>query len=415
MSSTRREFMRTAAIAGAAAATFPFSPVAGARTIGPVRYRAPKRVLVLGGTTFVGPAFVEAAKKRGYEITLFNRGRAEKRFGTVEGVETLYGNRDPKLRADDSQPDSPLGMESLKGREWDAVLDTSGWCRRIVAASAELLAPKVKQYIYISSISVYTDTSKPGADETAEVHKLADEDVETNGARFENYGGLKALCERTAEQFFPKRTAAIRPGLIVGPGDPTDRFTYWPVRMQKGGEVMAPGTPRDPLQIIDVRDLGEWIVHVIENNINGTFDAVGPPTGLTMGDLIDSCKQATNSDAKVTWVDASFLEEQQVSGWGDMPVWVPPSGESAGFHQRTIARATAAGLKFRPVLETTKDTLAWWPKEVERRKRVTKEMIEQAEKEGKPKPTMADPSVIRYGIKPEREAQVLAAWHKKLG
>lgn len=374
-----------------------------------------KRILILGGTAFVGPAIVAAAKARGHTLTLFNRGQTQKRMGMVDGVEHLYGNRDPKLRADASNPDSPQGLEELKGKTWDAVVDTSGQYRRIVKASAELLAPSVKQYIYISSISVYADTSVVGADETAAVRELTDPDVETMGAGFENYGGLKALCEKTAEEAFPGRSTAIRPGLIVGPGDGTDRYTYWPVRLQRGGEVMAPGTPNDPVQVIDVRDMAEWIVHVIEENITGTFDAVGPPTGLTIGGMLDACKEAAKSDARLTWVDAEFLRKMNVSPWGDMPVWVPPQGDSAGFHQRPIARAVKAGLKFRPAIDTARDTLAWWPTEVARRERVTQQLIEQAEKDGKAKPALQDPQKLRAGIAPEREAEVLAAYHKEIG
>lgn len=414
-SHTRRQFIRTAAVTGAAA-SLPFSPFAMAAPRPSRPPRSPraggKRILILGGTGFLGPAVVEAAKARGHTLTLFNRGRTEKRIGMIEGVEHIYGNRDPNLHAVDGDPTSPKGLEGLKGKRWDAVVDNSGYVRRLVNASAELLAPNAGQYVFISSISVYKDTDKVGADETAETLTLENEDVEEIGP---NYGGLKALCERTAEKHFPGRTANVRPGLIVGPGDPTDRFTYWPVRVQKGGEVLAPGTPLDPIQVIDVRDLARWIIHIIENNINGEFDAVGPPTGLTMGGLLDACKNASGSDARFTWADAEFLEEQRVAPWSDMPVWVPPKGESAGFHRRTIARATAAGLTFRPIAETVRDTLAWWPREVERRSRVTQEMIDLAVKEGKAQPPLTDPTKPRAGIKPEREAEVLAAWHKKIG
>ena len=410
---TRRQFIRTAAVAGAVAA-LPANPFTAAAAGTRLPRAGGKRILILGGTAFIGPALVAAAKARGHTLTLFNRGRTEKRMGMIDGVEHLYGNRDPNLRANDADPDSPKGLEELQGKTWDAVVDTSGQYRRIVKASADMLAPHAKQYIYISSISVYTDNSEIGADETAPTATLADPDVETMGAGFENYGGLKALCERTAAEAFPGRCTAIRPGLIVGPGDGTDRYTYWPVRIQRGGEVMAPGTPQDPIQIIDVRDLAEWIVHVIENNITGTFDAVGPPSGLTMGGMLETCRKASSSDAKLTWVEADFLREHRVSPWGDMPVWVPPEGDSAGFHRRSISRATAAGLKFRPALETARDTLAWWPGEVERRVRVTKEILEQAEKEGKERPAMADPEQLRAGIKPAREAEVLAAWHEKV-
>ncbi len=379
------------------------------------RAGAPKKILILGGTGFVGPAVVEAAKARGHSLTLFNRGRTEKRIGMIDGVEHLYGNRDPNLTADDKDAASPRGMESLRGKIWAAVVDTSGQYQRIVKASAELLAPAVGQYVYISSISAYKDNSVVGADETAELNTLADPSVETMGQNFENYGGLKVVCEKTVEAAMPGRVTVVRPGLIVGPGDQTDRFTYWPVRVQKGGEVLSPGTHEDPIQIVDVRDLGEWIVMLIENGTMGAFDAIGPQSGLTLGRLLKACKDASRSDASFTWVDAAFLEEKQVSAWGDMPVWVPPSGESAGFHRRNVSKATGAGLKFRPVEATVADTLAWWPKEVARRERVTKELIEQAEKDGKERPKLADPTKVRAGISPEREAEVVKAWREKQG
>jgi 2'-hydroxyisoflavone reductase len=411
MHRSRREFLQTAAATGALMSVG--APSVLARSA--VRRREGKKILILGGTAFVGPAIVGAAKARGHSLTLFNRGRTEKRIGMIDGVEHLYGNRDPKLRADDSNADSPMGLESLKDRTWDAVVDTSGQYVRIVKASAELLAPSIQQYVYISSLSVYKDNSIVDGEETQEVHTLEDPSVETMGKNFENYGGLKATCEKTVEAALPGRTTAVRPGLIVGPGDQTDRFTYWPVRIKRGGEVLAPGTPADPIQIIDVRDLGEWIVHLIETGTMGTFDTVGPPTGLTMGRMLEACVSVSRSDARLTWADAAFLEEQNVSAWGDMPVWVPPKGDSAGFHRRTVKRASAAGLKFRPIETTVADTLAWFPGEIERRKRVTKEMREQAEKEGKPPPQMQDPEKLRAGISPKREAEVLKAWHERHG
>jgi 2'-hydroxyisoflavone reductase len=409
--------MRIAAVAGAAAA-WPHSLSATAGLApAPPRARAGKRILVLGGTQFIGTSFIETALRRGHQVTIFNRGRAEKRKGKVDGVEHLYGNRDPNLKSDDG---AYSGMDALKGRTWDVALDTNGQYRRIVKASAELLEPSVKQYIYISSISVYKDNSKVGADETNELNTLPSDAVDlekmgpTTGS-YEYYGGHKVACETTVAGIFKGRTTNVRPGLIVGPRDETDRFTYWPVRVQKGGEVLSPGTPEDPIQIIDVRDLGDWLVHLAENDITGDFDAVGPPTGLTIGKLLDACKVASKSDAKFIWVDAAFLKENDVSPWGDMPVWIPPLEKTAGFHRRSISRGVAAGLKFRPILDTVRDTLEWWPGELERRARVAKEAMELAEKEGKPKPEMADPGVIKAGIKPEREAEVLAAWHKKQG
>jgi 2'-hydroxyisoflavone reductase len=216
----------------------------------------------------------------------------------------------------------------------------------------------------------------------------------------------------------PGRTANIRPGLIVGPGDPTDRFTYWPVRISKGGEALAPGNPNDPVQLIDVRDLAEWIVLMIENNTVGLFNAINPAPGkLTIGQTLEACRAAAKSagsqPATLTWATAEFLKEQRVSPWGDMPLWLPPTGEMAGSHLRSNDRAVKAGMKYRNVEDTCAAILAWWPKELARRERVTKEMIEEASKAGKPAPKVGDPKALRAGISPEREAEVLKAWREK--
>jgi 2'-hydroxyisoflavone reductase len=394
------------------------SPTSGGASSG-----SGKRILILGGTGFLGPAIVEVAKQRGHSLTLFNRGRTEKRIGIIEDVEKRYGNRDPKPPADETKNEageyinpSPKGLESLQEGEWDSVIDTSGYYPRIVKASAELLAPRIKQYIFISSVSAYADNSKPYIDETAPVATIADPTVETMGAQFENYGALKALCEQAAEAAMPGKTANIRPGLIVGPGDPTDRFTYWPVRIQKGGEVLAPGDPSDPVQLIDVRDLAEWIVLMVENNTVGLFNAINPAPGrLGIGQTLEACKNAAKSDAKLTWVPAEFLEKHEVSAWGDMPLWLPPTGETSGSHLRSNERAVNTGLKFRPVEDTAAAILAWWPKEIARRERVGKQMIEDAQKAGKPAPQLPDPTKLRYGCPPEKEAAVLKAWHESKG
>lgn len=389
---TRRAFISASVGIGAALAA---GMVMGAPSRSP--RRATLKVLILGGTGFIGPETVTALRARGHSVTLFNRGRTEKRKGGMfPDVEKLYGNRDPNKPADESKDEkgnptdsnSPKGLESLKGKSWDAVIDNSGYFPRIVKASAEALAGSVKQYIFISSVSVYKDNDKPGADTSAPVGVIADPTVEDFGKQFENYGPLKALCEQAAEAAMPGRTTVVRPGLIVGPGDPTGRFTYWPVRVDRGGEVLAPGTPQDPLQMIDVRDLADWLVALVEAGTVGLFDAVGPQTGLTMGSLLEACRGASGSKATFTWCDAGFLEEQKVSPWGDMPLWVPPSGDSAGMHRRDVSKSVKAGLKFRDALVTCKATLAWY----------------KGVAEGDRLRTVG-------GIKPEREAEVLAAWH----
>ncbi len=333
-----------------------------------------RTLLVLGGTAFLGPEVVEAALARGWKVTLFNRGKTNPQL--FPDLEKLHGDRDP-AKGD--------GLKALEGRRWDAVVDTSGYVPRQVLASASLLAPAVRQYLFVSTISVYADNGKPGADETAAVGTLEDTTVEKVDG--ESYGPLKALCEQAVEKAMPGRTTVVRPGLIVGPNDPSDRFTYWPVRVAKGGEVLAPGTPQDPTQFIDVRDLGNWIVLMIEKNRTGVYNATGPKQPLPIGELLASCKRVSGSDAAFTWVPNAFLEAQQVAPWSDMPVWVPPVGDMAGFARVSIARGTAAGLTFRPVDDTVRDTLAWWKTVPEERR-----------------------AKMRAGLGAAREAEVLAAW-----
>ncbi len=336
----------------------------------------PRRLLILGGTAFLGPHLVDAARRRGFAVTLFNRGKTNPGLPAKwPGVETLIGDRDGNLKA-------------LVGRRWDAVIDTSGYVPRLVRDSAMLLSDKVQQYVFISSISVYKDTRQPGMDETAPVGRLADESVESIGDGA--YGPLKALCEQAAEKAMPGRVTVIRPGLIVGPRDQSDRFTYWPARLERGGEVLAPGTPLDPVQFIDVRDLAKWTILTLEAGHLGVgvFNATGPKDPLTVGELLEACRAASQNDARLTWVSAKFLEEHKVSSWSDMPVWVPPTGDSAGFARLSIARALARGLTFRPLAETVKDTLdAFHALPAERREK------------------------LHAGIKSEREVEVLAAWH----
>src|SRR5262245_48175090 len=265
---SRRDLLRLLAASSLAACTRPQS---GSSSTAPTASK--KRILILGGTGFLGPKTVAAAVARGHEVTIFNRGRREKFLPLEFKIEHLYGNRDPDLPAEDEKgpdgkllhPDaSPKGLEQLVGRRWDVVIDNSGYYPRMVSASAQLLAKQAEQYIFISSISAY-DTSPVNGDENMAIAKLADPAVATTGPNFENYGGLKALCEQAAAAAFPGRATIVRPGYIVGPGDPTDRFTYWPVRVARGGEVLAPGGKDDPLQWIDVRDLADWLVTLAEN------------------------------------------------------------------------------------------------------------------------------------------------------
>ncbi len=335
-----------------------------------------KTILMLGGTGFLGPPTVEAAIRRGHKVTLFNRGKT--RPGLFPDLEKLHGDREK----DD--------LKALEGRKWDAVVDTSANVPRWVKKAAAVLGPNIGHYIYISSISVYSDTSKPGMDETAPVATIDDPTTEKIDGR--TYGALKALSEKAAEAAMPGRVAVVRPGLIVGPEDPSDRFTYWPWRVSQGGEVLAPGAPDDPIQLIDVRDLGEFLVHLIEGKTTGIFNALGPDRTLTMGQMLEACKVVARSDATLTWANAEFLEKQGVQPWSDMPVWVPSAGETAGFAKVSNARAVKAGLTFRPIADTVKATLDWFRTVPEERR-----------------------SKLRAGITRERETKVLAAWKSRAG
>lgn len=418
---SRRDVLR-GALAGAALAAAPLScshPEAAApRAAAPP---AKKRILILGGTGFLGPKTVASAVARGHEITIFNRGRREKQLPLEIKVEHLYGNRDPDLPADDERgpdgallhPDaSPRGLEQLVGRTWDVVIDNSGFYPRMVSASAQLLAKQAGLYIYISSISAYDENPAAGGDETTRLAKLADPTVETMGKDFENYGGLKAACEKAAAAAFPGRAAIVRPGYIVGPGDPTDRFTYWPVRVSRGGEVLAPGSVDDPLQWIDVRDLADWLVALAEHGTAGEFNAIGS-TGR-WGDVLQACVTAAHNDARLTWVPADWLEKNGAGGEDAFPIWVAPVDKFAGFHRWSNARAKAAGLTFRPIADTVQGILAWYPGEIERRVRVTRELAEAAKAKGQPPPTQ-DPSALRAGPSREREQELLARWHASSG
>jgi 2'-hydroxyisoflavone reductase len=425
---TRRDLLRGGL---AAAAALGLSPACGAPAAGPRAGTTPapaaapppkQRILILGGTGFLGPKTIDAALARGHEVTIFNRGKREKLRPLKAKVEHLYGNRDPSLPADDERgpdgallrPDgSPRGLEQLAGRTWDVVIDNSGYFPRMVEASAKLLAGSAARYIFISSISAYAESPPAGGDETAPLATIADPTVETMGASFENYGALKALCERAAEAAFPARAAIVRPGYIVGPGDPTDRFTYWPERIARGGEVLAPGSPSDPLQWIDVRDLAEWLVRLAEQRTTGTFNAVGPSQPGRWGDVLAACASAAGPAAgTLTWVPADWLAANGMGSEDAFPIWTAPVDKQAGFHRWSNDRAEAAGLRFRPMAETARDLLAWLPGEIEERVRVTRELTEAAKAKGQPR-ELPDPRVLRAGPKPDRERELLAAYRAR--
>jgi len=299
------------------------------------------KILIIGGTRFVGRHLVNSARARGHEVTLFNRGQSNPNlFGQVE-----------KIRGDREKD-----LDQLTGT-WDAVIDTCGYFPRIVRLSAEALRDKVERYVFISSISVYSDFSKIGINESDPVGKIEDESIEDIGGGA--YGPLKALCEKTVQDVFGIDSLIIRPGLIVGPHDPTDRFTYWPVRVARGGDVLAPDRPDVLTQFIDVRDLADFIIGLITQNVSGVFNATGPNRPLTFGTLLDTCKLVSASDAKFKWASPEFLEQNKVAPWSDMPAWLPDNGEDAGFARVDISKAVNAGLKFLPLEDTVRDTLKW--------------------------------------------------------
>jgi 2'-hydroxyisoflavone reductase len=308
------------------------------------------KLLILGGTQFVGLHITQSAIARGHEITLFNRGNKN----PFPNLETIIGNRDPKI----NDGLSALEKAVNAGRTWDAVLDVNGYVPRIVRASGELLKSAVKRYIFISSVSVYSDLSKPGADEDATLIKL--EDQSTEELEGLNYGGLKVLCEQIIGKLFSSRSTVIRPGLIVGPHDHTDRFTYWPVRVARGGEIIAPDVPAAPVQFIDARDLADFTSHVTETNTDGIFHATSPV--MTMQTVLEACKTVTGSNANVHYLEGQFLLEQGVNPWmgpESLPLWTGNDLDEAGFLQINIDKALEAGLKIRPLEQTVRDTLEW--------------------------------------------------------
>jgi 2'-hydroxyisoflavone reductase len=383
MTPNRREFLRATGGAalglyGLGAAPLLAQMAGGERSLTP----DPLRILVLGGTAFIGPYQVRYAVMRGHRVTVFNRGRRQAEL--PDSVEHLQGDRNDDLAA-------------LRGREWDVVIDNPTTLPVWVRDAASLLRDQVDHYVFVSTISVYGDTSRPGMDETTELARYqgADPMAETLQTLQENmglYGPLKALSEQEAERWFPGRTTVIRPGLIVGPGDPTDRYTYWPVRMARGGEVLAPGTPADPVQIIDARDLAEWTIRMAERKVAGTFNATGPAAELGIGEMLEGMRPLADGPVRVTFVPADFLAEHSVRPWADMPTWVPPVGRSAGFARVGIQRALREGLTFRPSPATARDTLEWHR---------TRPAEQQAQ--------------LRAGISTEREAEVLRAWRQARG
>src|SRR5216117_1486897 len=373
MKTTRREFIKLSAAAGGA-----FALTTRSTTLLAEKSVKPLRILILGGTGFIGPYEVRYAVSRGHKVTTFNRGKTHKNE-LPEGVEQLIGDRNGQL-------------DALKGHQWDVVIDNPTTLPAWVRDAAQILKDNVERYVFISTISVYADTGQ-GVDETAPLAKYDGPDpyketieaVRASG--FKTYGPLKALSEREVEKWFPGKTLIIRPGLIVGPRDESDRFTYWPVRIDRAGDVLAPGKPNDPVQFIDARDLAEWTIRMAENRETGIYNATGPAKPLGIGGMLDGIKGALKSDAKFTWVGEEFLTQQKVEPWSDMPVW---TGKDSGLALAKIDRALNKGLTFRPLAETARDTLAWFKSFPQDRQ-----------------------AHLKAGLSTERETEVLAAWKKQ--
>jgi 2'-hydroxyisoflavone reductase len=361
----RRQFVQVMSAAALAASSAVTAKQKSARQL---------RILVLGGTKFLGIHVVEAALKHGHSVTLFNRGKTNAEL--FPQLEHLKGDRDAQL-------------DSLKGKHWDAVIDDSGYVPRHVRLSAELLAPNVQRYLFISTIGVLADFSKP-SDENSPVSKMPDETSEKVN---EFYGPLKVLCEKAAEKAMPGRLCVVRPGLIVGPHDPTDRFTYWPARAARGGEMAAPDKPTDRVQFIDARDLANFVLNLVEHRTVGTFNATSPPGMFTIGDVVSASVTAAEATAKPVpapssvWVPEDFLKKEKIEPMTDMPVWTPTKGEYAGLAEVSVKRALSLGLNIRPVQPTVSDTLAW-------------HLQRPPEERAK----------LSAGLTPEREKALLDAW-----
>jgi 2'-hydroxyisoflavone reductase len=381
MNSTRRDFLKLGGLGATALAGGSMWPVLASTASAIGGQGRPLRILILGGTGFTGPYQVRYALARGHQVTLFNRGRRPMQWPGE--VEELVGDRDTGE------------LDALQDREWDVCIDNPtsvpSWIRDV----GQVLGGRVNQYVYISSLSVLADNSQPGQTEEAAVSQYTGADAmqETMAslrADMSLFGPLKAACEAEAERRFPGISTIIRPGLIVGPGDASDRFTYWPVRLARGGEVLAPGDGHDPVQIIDARDLAEWTIRIVEDRAFGIFNAPGPDYELSMEAMLYGIRAVTTSGARLTWVPAEFLAQQEVRPWADMPTWLPGTGDTAGFSRLSNARAVAAGLTFRPLARTAADTLEWF--------------------RGQPPERQAE---LRAGLSAERERAVLSAWHAR--
>lgn len=331
------------------------------------------KILILGGTGFLGPHMVESALARGHQVTLFNRGKTSPEM--FPNLETIIGDRNDNL-------------EGLKGRQWDIVFDNSASVPRWVRQSAQVLHGQVGSYWFTSSVSVYRDFRQVGQDESYPLIELDDPTVEE--VRGDTYGGMKALCEQAVQEIFAERAIIVRPTLIIGPLDKTDRFTYWPVRLARGGTVLAPGTRDNPVQYIDARDLSAWAIRMAESGHHGVYNAAGPAQPEGMATMLEGIARGVGSEAELIWVDAAFLSQHKVRPWSDMPVWIPTEGDYTGFSSISNQAALDCGLTFRPVAASARDTLDWF----------------------RTLPTERQAS-LKSGLSAEREAEVLALWQQQ--
>lgn len=335
----------------------------------------PLRVLILGGTGFIGPHFVRVLGEGGHTVTLFNRGKRDPE--AKQGVEQLIGDRNGDLK-------------SLEGRDWDVVIDNSGYTPKQVKASAELLKPRAKQYIFISSVSAYADYKSHDINEDYKLAELP-AGVDPGVFKIDYYGALKVLAEREAQAAFGKNTTIIRPSYIAGPGDFTDRFTYWPFRVAQGGEMLVPGTANDPFQFIDARDLADFVRVCVEKHVPGVYNLCNPIRSVTMGSLLETSKKVTSADPKFTWATKKFLEDNAIIGEKAeadyLPIWTPADGDDAGIALCNPGRAVKKGLRFRPLEATVRETLEWQ------------------------KSRPPEKQKLRAGLTPEKEAELLAKLH----
>ena len=388
MATTRRNFLRRSALAVGGVTLAPVARRVGFDPILPpnidqTQAITPLRILILGGTGFIGPTQVSYALSRGHRVTVFNRGQTHPGI-LPKQVEQLIGDRNNNL-------------EALKNRTWDVVIDNPTtlpvWVRNV----AQILKGRIGQYIFVSTSSVYAEMSWPGMGEDGPLAQYDGPDPmkvtveQLRASTLPLYAPLKVIAEREVQKSFPGKFAIVRPGLIVGPGDESDRFTYWPARVARGGEVLAPGNSgKDTVQFIDVRDLGEWMIRLAEQKTTGVFNATGPGYKLTIGRMLEEIRIGTNSSAQLTWIDCDFLMSRGIHAWSDLPVWVASCGPERGFNGLSNKKALSKGITFRSVAETATATLAWL-------------------KSQPPERTAR----LRAGMSPEREAAVLEAWHAR--